>query len=114
MNDMEQKKNDTSNRELLLIRTLNAPIELIWEVWSNPARIAQWWGPNGFTTTITTMDLQPGGQWNLVMHGPDGTDYDNRSVFKEVVPHEKLCMNTSPTHISWLPLPSRPRVNRPY
>jgi uncharacterized protein YndB with AHSA1/START domain len=94
---MENLKSDTHDRELLLSRKINAPIELVWEVWTQPHHIAQWWGPNGFTNTITTMDVKPGGEWNLVMHGPDGTDYDNKSLFREVVLHKKIVYE----HISY-------------
>jgi uncharacterized protein YndB with AHSA1/START domain len=83
-------ENNATDRELLLTRTLNAPVDLVWEAFTNPEHIAKWWGPNGFTNTITTMDLKPGGEWNLVMHGPDGTDYKNHSVFKEIVPNKKI------------------------
>ena len=83
-------ENNTKDRELLITRTLNAPIDLVWEVWTNPQHIAKWWGPNGFTNTITTMDMKPGGEWILTMHGPDGTDYKNKSIFKEVIPHKKI------------------------
>ena len=81
---------NTNDRELVLTRVLNAPADLVWEVWSQPEHIAQWWGPDGFTCTIEKMDLRPGGEWNLVLHGPDGTDYDNKSVFREVIPGKKL------------------------
>lgn len=87
---MDSTKSNTSDRELLLSRTLNAPVDLVWEVWTKPEHIANWWGPNGFTNTITTMNMQPGGEWNLVMHGPDGTDYKNKSVFKEIILHKKI------------------------
>jgi len=87
---MENQKSSTQDRELLLSRTLNAPVELVWEVWTQPGHIAQWWGPNGFTTTIQTMDITAGGEWNLVMHGPDGTDYKNKSIFKEIIPLKKI------------------------
>jgi len=87
---MENVKNDTANRELLLTRRLKAPVSLVWEVWSDPKHIAQWWGPEGFTNTIHAMDFKPGGVWNLTMHGPDGTDYKNRSVFREIVPFKKI------------------------
>ena len=80
----------TDQRQLLITRTLNAPVELVWEVWTKPEHIAQWWGPNGFTNTITTMDMVPGGQWNLTMHGPDGTDYVNKSTFTEVVEFKRI------------------------
>ena len=86
---MENGSN-TSDRELLLTRTLNAPIKLVWEVWTKPEHLANWWGPNGFTNTISDMVVTPGGAFNLTMHGPDGKDYDNQSTYKEVVPLEKL------------------------
>jgi uncharacterized protein YndB with AHSA1/START domain len=89
---MQQEKNDTSNRELKISRVLNASIELVWEVWTNPEHIKNWWGPNGFTNTIHTMDFREGGEWNLTMHGPDGTNYPNKSVFKEIVPFKKIVM----------------------
>lgn len=87
---MESKKSNTHDRELVLTRTLNAPVDLVWEVWTKSEHIANWWGPNGFTNTITKMDFIPGGEWNLVMHGPDGTDYKNKSIFKEIIPHKKI------------------------
>ena len=94
---MENKKSSTHDRELIISRTLNAPVELVWEVWTKPEHIANWWGPNGFTNTISTMDMVVGGEWNLVMHGPDGTDYDNKSIFREVIPFKKIVYE----HISY-------------
>lgn len=94
---MEKEKSSTVGREIRLTRTLNAPVDLVWEVWSSPEHIAQWWGPNGFTNTISKMDMQPGGEWNLVMHGPDGTDYDNRCIFREVVQNKKIVYE----HVNW-------------
>ena len=87
---MPSEKNSTKDRELPLTRELNAPIELVWEVWTKPEHISRWWGPDGFTNTISKMEIHPGGEWNLVMHGPDGTDYKNKSVFKEIVKHKKI------------------------
>jgi uncharacterized protein YndB with AHSA1/START domain len=87
---MENEKRNTADRELFLSRTINAPVDLVWEVWTRPEHIAQWWGPNGFTNTISKMEVKPGGEWDLVMHGPDGTDYKNKSIFREVIRHKKL------------------------
>ena len=87
---MENVKNDTADRELVITRTINAPVELVWEIWTKPEHIANWWGPDGFTNTITKMDVRAGGKWELTMHGPDGTDYPNRSIFKEIVPFKKI------------------------
>jgi len=87
---MLSEKNNTADRELIITRELNAPIELVWEVWTDPEHLAQWWGPDGFTNTISKMDMKPGGEWDLVMHGPDGTDYKNKSVFREIVKYKKI------------------------
>ena len=81
---------EAAGREIVLTRVFDAPRELVWEVWTNPRHVAQWWGPNGFTTTIEEMDVRPGGTWKHVMHGPDGTDYPNKSVFHEVVKPERI------------------------
>lgn len=81
---------ETANREIVVTRVFDAPPELVWRAWTNPEHVVKWWGPRGFTTTIQEMDVRPGGVWRLVMHGPDGTDYPNRTVFTEVVPPRRL------------------------
>jgi uncharacterized protein YndB with AHSA1/START domain len=84
------KSGDTADREIVISRTFDAPRELVWNAWTDPKQVVNWWGPQGFTTTIHTMDLRPGGIWHLTMHGPDGTDYPNKSVFVEVVKPERI------------------------
>jgi uncharacterized protein YndB with AHSA1/START domain len=80
----------TSDREIVISRVLDAPRERVWEAMADPAQVIHWWGPRGFTTTIEKMDVRPGGVWKHVMHGPDGVDYPNASVFKEVVKPERI------------------------
>lgn len=87
---MQKQENVSTDRGLIISRLLNAPIDLVWEVWTDPEHIKNWWGPNGFTNTINKMEVSPSGEWDLIMHGPDGTDYKNKSIFKEVVKHKKL------------------------
>ena len=87
---MPGEKNSIAERELHFSRMLDAPIELVWDVWASPKHIKLWWGPDGFTNTITKMDFKPGGKFNMVMHGPDGTDYQIKIVFKEIVKHKKI------------------------
>ena len=81
---------DTADREIVISRTFEAPRELVWEAMANPQHVVNWWGPNGFTTTIEKMDFRVGGVWKHVMHGPDGTDYPNSSVFEEIVKPERI------------------------
>jgi len=87
---METATMANTDRELSISRVLNAPRELVWKVWTEPDHIKNWWGPNGFTNTIFKMEVKPGGIWDFIMHGPDGTDYKNKSVYKEVVKPERI------------------------
>jgi len=83
-------KNSTADRELVITRIFNAPRKLVFEVFTDPKHVIHWWGPNGFTNTIHHMNVKPGGEWKLTMHGPDGTDYPNLIIYKEVIKPERL------------------------
>lgn len=82
-------KNAKSN-ELKIIRVLDAPVKAVWDAWTTPEKVAKWWGPRGFTLTTHSRDLRTGGHWNYTMHGPDGTDYPNKTQYIEVKKHAKL------------------------
>ncbi len=86
---------DEASREILVRRDFNAPRELVWEAMTNPKHVVNWWGPRGFTTTIETMDFQVGGVWKHMMHGPDGANYPNKSIFKEIVKPERVVYSHS-------------------
>jgi len=81
------------DREIVISRVLDAPREMVWDAWTDPEQVVRWWGPRGFSTTIDTMDVRPGGIWKHVMHGPDGGDYPNKSVFTDVVEPERIAYN---------------------
>ena len=72
-------------REITTSRILDASPDRVFAAFADPARLARWWGPAGFGNTFHKFDLRPGGHWRFVMHGPDGKDYKNHSVFREVV-----------------------------
>jgi uncharacterized protein YndB with AHSA1/START domain len=94
------KSESNACREIVTTRIFDAPRELVWKAWTEPEHIKQWWGPNGFTNTIHIMDVRPGGRWSHVMHGPDGTDYKNESVYREIVKPERIVYDhvSGPTH----------------
>ena len=73
-----------------LTRVYDAPLQAVWEAWTNPEEVAQWWGPRGFTLTTHSHDLRTGGHWHYTMHGPDGTDYENTTQYLEVVPAQRM------------------------
>jgi uncharacterized protein YndB with AHSA1/START domain len=79
-----------AEREITDTRVINAPRELVWKVFTEPVHVVQWWGPNGFTNTTKSMDVRVGGEWIHTMHGPDGKDYPNHIVYREVVEPELL------------------------
>jgi len=91
----ENETNDTSNREIVTKRLLNAPRELVFKVWTEPEHIAQWYGPNGFTNTVHEMDVKPGGVWRFMMHGPNGMEFPNKIVYTEVERPERLSFQHS-------------------
>jgi uncharacterized protein YndB with AHSA1/START domain len=80
----------TADREIVISRVFDAPRSLVFKVWTDSRHVAEWWGPDGFTTTVQEMDVRPGGRWCFVMRGPDGVDYNNLIVFTEVVEPERL------------------------
>lgn len=84
-----------TDREMVITRLINAPRELLWEAWTDPARLAVWWGPRGFRTTTHTMDFRVGGIWRYTMHGPDGTDYPNLIAFREIEKPERVVYDHS-------------------
>ncbi len=80
-------------REIVVTRVFAAPRAMVWAAVTDPWQVGQWWGPDGFRTTMTEMDVRVGGKWRLVMHGPDGTDYPNEMTFTEVVPMERIALD---------------------
>ena len=78
------------DREIAATRVFDAPRALVFKVWTDPQHIGRWWGPKGFTTTTFRIDVKPGGVWRFVMHGPDGTDYENKITFLEIVENERI------------------------
>jgi len=81
---------DSDPRSIIGTRVFDAPRDLVFSAWTDPKHLAQWWGPNGFTTTTHSFAFRPGGVWRFVMHGPDGRDYQNRVTFDEIVPPERI------------------------
>ena len=80
--------NFKTNQIIISSRVFNYPVEQVYEAFSNPMHLKNWWGPNGFSNTIHEFDLQTGGKWLLTMHAADGTNYENESVFDIVQPNQ--------------------------
>jgi len=76
--------------EIYITRIYDAPVKAVWDAWTDPKQVAQWWGPRGFTITTHSKDLRVGGSWVYTMHGPDGVDYPNKTIYYEVEKYSRL------------------------
>ena len=82
----------TADREIVISRVISAPRELVFEAFTEVRHLSQWWGPDGFTTTTRAFELRVGGVWDFVMHGPDGTDYQEWITWTEITPPERIAL----------------------
>ncbi len=79
-----------TNRTLTIERTFNAPIELVWEAWSQPEHIAKWWGPPGMEVEIIEHNFEVGGAWKYSMVMPNGGTFIAEGVYSEIVPMQNI------------------------
>ncbi|QYN32123.1 SRPBCC family protein [Pseudonocardia sp. DSM 110487] len=82
----------TADREIVMSRVISAPQALVFEAFTQVRHLSRWWGPEGFSTTTRSFEFRVGGAWDFVMHGPDGTDYQEWITWREIVPPERITM----------------------
>ena len=82
----------TADREVVVSRVINAPRELVFEAFTEVRHLSRWWGPEGFTTTTRAFEFRVGGEWIFVMHGPDGTDYQEWILWTEIAPPARITL----------------------
>jgi uncharacterized protein YndB with AHSA1/START domain len=80
----------TADREIVISRVISAPRELVFEAFTAVRHLSRWWGPEGFTTTTQSFEFRVGGEWDFVMHGPDGTDYQEWISWTEIAPPGRI------------------------
>lgn len=76
--------------ELIITRSFSAPREKVWEAWTDPGQVGQWWGPRGFSVPFCALELRVGGSFRLNMCGPDGNSYPCKGTYKEIVAPERI------------------------
>jgi len=95
----------SKKRELTIERVFNAPRELVFQAWSKPEHVAQWWGPRGFMLPTCEMEFRAGGRFRLVMRGPDGKDYAFQGAYLEIVEPQRIVfqgtIHDEPGHQVW-------------
>lgn len=88
----------TRDCEIISSRLIAASPDLVFLAYSDPDRLARWWGPGGFTNTFHEFNFRANGTWRYDMRGPDGTIYPNKSVFEEVTPERIVLRHLEPMH----------------
>lgn len=71
-------------------RVFSVPPRRVFAAFEQPDQLAKWWGPKDFTNTFERFEFKPGGRWIFVMHGPNGANYANESVFREIQPDTRI------------------------
>src|SRR5919198_3027171 len=82
----------TADREIVISRVIDAPRELVFEAFTEIRHLSRWWGPDGFTTTTQSFEFRVGGEWDFVLHGPDGTDYPEWIRWLRIAPPERIAL----------------------
>ncbi len=93
---MDRTAADEDSTTLVITRTLKAPRELAWKMFSDPFHLAQWWGPKGFSNRIDKLDFRTGGSWLHVMIGPDGREYPTDNDIVEVTEPVRIVYRNQP------------------
>lgn len=83
-----------NTKDLTVSRIIKAPPSSVWKAWSNPRYLEKWWAPEPVVTTVTKLELYPGGAFRSVMRMPDGTEHEGEGCFLEVVENERLVWTT--------------------
>src|SRR5437588_7768498 len=81
-----------ADREIVISRVIDAPREVVFEAFTEVRHLSRWWGPDGFTTTARAYEFRVGGVWDFVMHGPDGTDYQEWITWTEIATPERIAL----------------------
>lgn len=88
------------------------PAREVFAAFEDPDRLARWWGPEGFSNTFERFEFEPGGRWVFAMHGPNGIDYSNESIFREIQPDTRIAIEHVVKPWYWLTVTMTARGDR--
>ncbi len=96
MNDVKAKPATAHHADdFVATRVVNAPVDRVWKAWTDAKALKQWWGPKGFESVSTKVDLRPGGIFHYHMRAPGGEDMWGKFVYREIVPEQRLVFISS-------------------
>jgi uncharacterized protein YndB with AHSA1/START domain len=87
-----KKTESVSDREIVIVRLIDASVARVWRAWTDNAEIVKWWGPHGFSDESSAREFKPGGHWKHTMIGPDGTRFLNFATYKEIEKEKRIVL----------------------
>jgi uncharacterized protein YndB with AHSA1/START domain len=93
---LQQLQSSPPHRMIITEKIFDAPWEIVFRAWTDPAHLKNWWCPSGFAGSFSEFDLKPGGWWKFIVHGTDQRNYENESVFIQVRDPSQLAF----THVT--------------
>jgi uncharacterized protein YndB with AHSA1/START domain len=92
---MTKESHNAGKRELVIVRIFDAPRELFWKYWTEPEYFKRWWGPEGFTTTVSRIDFRVEGVYLNCLKSPEGENYWSTGVYREIIEPERIVYTDS-------------------
>jgi uncharacterized protein YndB with AHSA1/START domain len=76
--------------EFIIVRTFNAPLDLVWKLFTESEHLTHWWGPKDFKMKVNKLELKPGGTFHYGLESPDGSMIWGKFIYREVIPQNKI------------------------
>jgi uncharacterized protein YndB with AHSA1/START domain len=94
-NPMSAKSEISNTKELHITRMFNAPVEMVWNAWTDPEHLMRWWGPKNFSAPVCKLDFRVGGTYHFCMRSPEGQDFWTTGIFREIIFLKKIVYTDS-------------------
>lgn len=91
----EPRTLSAKQKEIVIVKAFDLPVNLVWQAWTNPDNLKKWWGPNNFTCTYTAIDLKAGGKYLHCMRSKLGEKIWSTGTYLEIIPYKKLVFTDS-------------------
>jgi uncharacterized protein YndB with AHSA1/START domain len=89
-NNVSGTAGSPGEKNMMVTRVFDAPVEEVWKAWSDPERVMRWWGPTGFTSPVARMEFREGGTSLVCMRSPEGHDLYNTWAYREILPLRRI------------------------
>lgn len=93
--DLKTVVESAPTKDLTITRVFDAPVESVWKAWTDAEQVKRWWGPKDYTAPACKIDLREGGKYLYCMRSPEGQDFWNTGVYREIIEPERIAYSHS-------------------